>query len=80
LRTAIVLNLHQPHGARRIPVYILNLHQLHGQFATPDLMLNLYQPALTSILEAFHPRIGYMMVRFSCLFTGDRRHSASTCG
>jgi hypothetical protein len=75
-----MLNLHQPHGARRIPVYILNLHQLHGQFSTPDLMLNLYQPALTSILEAFHPRIGYMMGRFSCLFTSDRRHSASTCG
>jgi hypothetical protein len=75
-----MLNLHQPHGARRIPDLMLNLHDPDGQFATPDLMLNLHQPTLTLILEAFHPRIGYMMGRFSCLFTCDRRHSTSACG
>ena len=26
MRNVIILNLHQPHGKRRIPVYILNLY------------------------------------------------------
>jgi hypothetical protein len=36
MRNAIILNLHQPHGKRRIPVYILNLHHALGQPARAD--------------------------------------------
>jgi hypothetical protein len=43
LRTAIMLNLHQPHGKERIPVYILNLHEPDGTRRIP-VSIRLHEP------------------------------------